>query len=70
MDYQTPEEKIRDEILATEGAIPLEVVNVMGHEFWIDEMFEDDEYDRIYRELGIECDYDDDNDDVEEDDRL
>ena len=39
----------------------------MGQEYIIDEMFEDEELDRIYLELGLE---DDDHYDDEEDNRL
>ena len=39
----------------------------MGQEYMIDEMFEDEELDRIYLELGLE---DDDDYDDEEDNRL
>ena len=60
-NYETPEEKVRKEILATEGAISFKVVTIMGQEYMIDEMFEDEELERIYIELGLEDDdyYDD-----------
>ena len=62
-NHKTPEEKVR----ATEGAISFKVVTIMGQEYMIDEMFEDEELERLYIELGLE---DDDYYDDEEDDRL
>ena len=50
----------KDKVIQAEGSVALKQIEILGHNYLIDELFEEEEVDRLFIELGLESDEEED----------